>query len=74
MEIATNKPINQKPSSQFGTTYRFKLRQHTQGNFSGLWELALIDDLGKVKKIISDADALPYVLENLQGELENDGF
>lgn len=65
---------NQKPSTQFGKTYRFKLRQHSQGNFRGLWELSLIDNLGKVEKMISDADALNYCLENLQGELEADGY
>lgn len=66
--------VNQKPSSQFGPSYTFKLRQYKEGNFSGLWELTLIDRLGKVQKMISDADALTYCLENLQGELENDGF
>ena len=65
---------NQKPSSQFGPSYTFKLRQHKEGNFRGLWELSLIDNLGKVKKMVSDADALPYCLENLQGELESDGY
>ncbi len=76
IQIPDTKPIvtNQKPASQFGKTYRFKLRQHIQGNFKGLWELNLIDDLGKVEKVISDADALNYCLENLMGELEADGY
>ncbi len=65
---------NQKPASGFGRTYRFKLRQHKEGNFSGLWELSLIDNLGKVEKLISDADALNFCMENLMGELENDGY
>lgn len=66
--------INQKPSSQFGKSYTFKLRQHKEGNFRGLWELSLIDKNGKVDKMISDADALNFCLDNLMGELENDGF
>jgi hypothetical protein len=68
------KTINQKPSEQFGKTYLFKLRQHKTGNFAGLWELSRINSYGKVDKMISDADALTYCLENLQGELEDDGF
>lgn len=73
-KVSPPKPVNQKPSAQFGKTYNFKLRQHISGNFPGLWELSLINKEGKVEKMISDADALPYCLENLQGELENDGF
>lgn len=68
------KSINQKPSSQFGKSYTFKLRQHISGNFRGLWELSLIDKGGKVEKMISDADALNFCMENLMGELETDGF
>jgi len=69
-------PSPSTPKSQFtfGKTYTFRLRQHDQDNFAGLWELCILSPQGKVVKTISDADALPYVLENLQGELENDGF
>lgn len=68
------KTTNQKPAAQFGKTYLIKIRQHSGGNFSGLWDCALLTNLGKVEKMISEADALTYCLENLQGELESDGY
>lgn len=67
-----------KPSptkeSVFGRTYNFRLRQHKKGNFSGLWELAIVDARGNVVKMISDADALNFCFDNMMGELENDGY
>lgn len=62
---------NQKPSSQFGATLRIKLRQHNKdAHFHGLWECTIINEQGKVEKVISDADNLTICLENIQGELE----
>ncbi len=63
-----------KVKQVYGQVYMFRLRQHKGPNFSGLWELAMLSPHGKVEKVISDADALPYCLENMQGEIENDGF
>lgn len=68
------------PESDFGKSYTFRLRQHISGDFnmgkgfSGLWELAMLDQKGHVVKMIADADTLQYCLENLSGEIENDGF
>lgn len=73
-ELKASQNANQKPSMAFGKTYLIKLRQHKTGPFPSLWELTLLDKFGKVEKMIADADALNYCLENLQGELENDGF
>ena len=56
--------------------YTFRLRQHLTGNFHGLWELAILNanDQGSAYKIISDADALNFCMENLMGELEAEGL
>lgn len=68
------------PEGDFGKVYTFRLRQHRAGDFnmgkgfSGLWELCMLDEKGRVVKTIADADGLQYCLENLSGELENDGF
>jgi hypothetical protein len=67
-------PLPSTPKEEFDKTYTFRLRRHQGGSFGGLWEMVLLTPAGKVLKEITDADALPYCLENLQGELENDGF
>jgi len=63
---------------RFGATYVFRLRKQIEGPFINLWELSLLDskacDKAPVKRIISDADALTFCMENLQGELEADGL
>lgn len=61
-------------ASQFGPSFTFRLRKHIKGNFSGLWELSILDLNGMAKKVVSDADALNFCLENLQGELEAEGY
>lgn len=61
-------------ADKFDQTYTFRVRRHRQGSFAGLWELCLLDEVGRVKKMISDADALIFCMENLMGELEMDGF
>lgn len=67
-----------RPKFDFDKTYTFRVRRHTgksaDGTFGGLWELTLLDEKGNVTKTLADADALVYCLENVQGELENEGF
>jgi hypothetical protein len=63
-----------KEKFTFGKTYTFRLRQHHGDNFAGLWELAILNKMNHPIKVISDADALNFCMENLMGELENDGF
>lgn len=65
-----------KPQSTFDKTYTFRLRRHKGGSFHGLWELAILkdDQQARIKKTISDADALNFCLDNLMGELEADGY
>lgn len=58
---------------KFGHTYFIRLRQHAD-HFSGLWDLEFLTPSGQVKKTISQADNLNICIENLQGEIENDGF
>ena len=64
----------QKSKYLYGKGYNFRLRQHKGDNFAGLWELAMLDPKGNILKIISDADALNFCIENLMGELEADGY
>lgn len=63
---------------KFGATYVFRLRKHNGGPFPNLWELSILDPKGcekaQVKKLISDADSLVYCLDNMQGQLEDDGL
>jgi hypothetical protein len=67
---------NQLPSTKFtfDKTYVFRLRRHNKDNFSGLWELCILGPKGQVVEQLTDADALNYCLENMQGRLETDGF
>lgn len=63
------------PDSIFGRSFTFRLRQHNKkSNFPGLWELAILDGKGEVAKLISDADALNFCIDNLMGELESEGY
>ncbi len=59
---------------KYGATYLVRIRQHSEDNFSGLWDLELLDKKLNVVKVISQADNLNICVENLQGELESDGF
>lgn len=63
-----------KTGAKMSDGYTFRLRQHLDGNFRGLWELARLDEKGKVVRMISDADALTFCIENMQGVLEDDGL
>ncbi len=58
----------------YGKEYIFRLRQHEGDNFPGLWDVDRMDQDGNVLEIISQADALTYCLENVQGKLEEDGL
>jgi hypothetical protein len=62
------------PKFTYGKTYLFRFRQHDGDNFSGLWDLTLISPKGNEIKDIAHADALNFCMDNLQGELEGDGF
>ncbi len=63
------------PDSIFGRSFTFRFRQHNKNsNFSGLWEFAILDEKGNIEKLISDADALNFCIDNLMGELESEGF
>lgn len=64
----------EKPTTQFDQTYHFRLRRHKGGNFHGLWELTLLNKMGHPLKVVDDANALNFVMDNLQGEIEADGF
>lgn len=71
--------VEQKPPKvKWGATYVFRLRRQAEGPFPNLWELSILDSKAcgnaPVKKLISDADALVYCLDNLQGELEAAGL
>lgn len=53
--------------------YTFRLRQHLDGNFHGLWELAMLDEKGKVAEIPEDANGLSFCLESIEGILIANG-
>lgn len=74
IKLAPEPEQPQKPKYEFDQSYTFRLRRHKAGSFSGLWELAMLDQSGQVLKIISDADALNFCMDNVMGELEGDGF
>lgn len=70
--------IKLKPAPEeapkFSPSYTFRLRRHSQGNFSNLWELARLDQFGNVVEVIDDANALNFCIDNLVGRIENDGY
>lgn len=59
---------------QFGEAMYFRFRKHVGTQFGGLWELAVVDSRGKVIEIVTDADALPHVLEAIGNIFANQGF
>jgi len=63
-----------EPPIQGDLAITFRVRRHSAGSFKGLWELAIMDEKGRVKEVISDADALLYCLDNLHGILEDQGL
>lgn len=60
----------------FAKAYTFRIRLHIGGPFAGqsLWELAMLDEKGRVTKIVADADKLDNCLDNLTGEFQADGY
>jgi len=64
------------PPSKFKLSdgYTFRLRQHLDHpSFHGMWELALMDDRGRVKTILEDANGLSFCLESIEGVLVSEG-
>lgn len=59
---------------QYSESFTFRFRKIKNGSFSGLWELAALKKDGKVDEIITDADALPNVLEAIGNIFANRGF
>lgn len=59
---------------EFKEPFTFRLRQHKNTQFSGLWELAVLDAKGRVETIITDGDALPNALEAIANIFSNRGF
>lgn len=62
--------------TEYSESFTFRFRKIKNGSFSGLWELAALksDPKAKVDEIISDADALPHVLEAIGNIFANRGF
>jgi hypothetical protein len=70
--------VAEKSTFHFGKTYVILLRQHQNDPFHNLWEAALLDPkavpLDKKIKVIDDANALNFAIENIMGEFESDGY
>lgn len=64
----------EQPPYVFSEAYTFRFRQFGNTNFSGLWELAILDKKGHVEEIVTDADALPNCLEMISNIFANKGF
>ncbi len=58
----------------FSESLTFRFRQFRNTNFAGLWELCALDKRGNVIEKITDADALPNVLELIGNIFANRGF
>ncbi len=65
-------PIN------FDPEFVIRLRRHKSGNFSNLWECTMLDPKAcrsiPVIQVLDDANALNFVIENIQGKIEDEGF
>lgn len=60
--------------AKFIEPFTFRFRQYKNTQFAGLWELSAIRQDGSVEQIITDADALPNVLNLIGNIFENKGF
>lgn len=67
-----------KPNDEFDPVYIFRIRRHKAGNFHNLWESEMLDpahcEAAPVDKVLDDANALNFVMDNIQGEIESKGF
>lgn len=62
------------PATQYSEPFTFRFRKIENGSFAGLWELAVLKPNGKVDEIVTDADALPNVLEAIGNIFANRGY
>lgn len=71
-------PANTAPVKEFDPEFVFRLRRHKGGNFRNLWECTMLDPKtckdAPVIKVLDDANALNYAMDNMQGEIEILGF
>lgn len=75
--MANPRPLTQpdpKAKYEFDQQFTFRLRRHKGGSFSGLWELSMLNKNGGVEKLLKDADALGYCIDDIQGVMEAGGF
>jgi hypothetical protein len=69
-------PIVSPPPSKFKMSegYSFRLRQHLDHpSFHNLWELAIVDEKGRIKEILEDANGLNYCLDAIEGLMVSEG-
>lgn len=59
---------------QYSESFIFRFRKIRNGSFAGLWELCALNKKGEVEETITDADALPYVLDSIGNIFANKGF
>jgi len=69
-----SRQANDQPKIEYSDAFTFRFRKIKNGSFSGLWELCAMKPNGKVEEVITDADALPYVLESIGNIFANKGF
>ena len=72
--VVTTLPLEKKQRFEFDKSYTFRLRRHKSGPFSGLWELTKLNKVGGIEKMMKDADALNFCMDDVMGELEEEGF
>lgn len=70
--LAASAKVMAKP--EYARPYTFRFRQWKNTQFSGLWELAVLNREGKVEELITDADSLPELLESIANIFANKGY
>lgn len=63
-----------QPPMEYSEAFTFRLRKIKNGSFAGLWELCAVRPNGRVDEVITDADALPNVLDMIGNIFANKGF
>lgn len=74
----TIKPSAPDAVQPFEPEYIFRVRRFKSGPFNNLWEGTMLDPStcrdASVLKTLDDANALNFVMENVQGHIESEGY
>ena len=74
MGAASSKLNVPQPQAEYGDPFIFRFQRYKNTSFQGLWRLEILNRHGKVEETITDADALPNILEAIGNIFANKGY